>query len=172
MVFLTMIQVSTSSIVSIDGSCDAGIGDHGLHSSLKTGLFWPLPASQPSVLFMNRVPGFTFKEIVRRSFVLKQIYVSHFIGVACARYLKCLKIKITITKLRFYCNLVLVTFGGAKGSHHGRKAAYLRTLSGRGGDDQLCIFWGDFVIYMEILERIYLVLKNMKKKKIMASYPT
>ena len=52
-VFLTTIQVSTSSIVSIDGSCDVGIGDHGLHSSMKTGLFWPFPVSQPSVLILN-----------------------------------------------------------------------------------------------------------------------
>ena len=45
----------------------------------------------------------------------------------------------------------------AKGSHHGRKAAYLRSLSSRrggegvGGSDQFHIFWGDFVIYMEVL---------------------
>ena len=34
---------------------------------------------------------------------------------------------------------------------------------GGGGSDQFRIFWGDFVIYMEILEIIFLVLKYMKK---------
>ena len=51
----------------------------------------------------------------------------------------------------------------SKGSHHGRKAAYLRTLSGRGGggDDQFCTFWGDFCMCVEITNRLNLVLKHL-----------
>ena len=51
-----------------------------------------------------------------------------------------------------------------KGSHHGEKVANLWTLFGRGvgGLTNYIYFGMIFVIYMEILERIYFVLKNMK----------
>ena len=72
------------------GPAMRGSGTIGLHSSLKTGLFWPFPASQPSVLILNYVPGFTFQEIFGVC-LSRNSFVSHFIGVFCAWYLQCLK---------------------------------------------------------------------------------
>ena len=46
------------------------------------------------------------------------------------------------------------TFLG-KGSHHGRKAAFLWSFAGRGGgSDKFRTFWGDFGMCVEITNRL------------------
>ena len=50
-----------------------------------------------------------------------------------------------------------------KGSHHGRKAAFLWSFAARGGggSDQFRTFWGDFGMCVEITNILYFVLKHL-----------